>query len=67
MSQVTTELQTPLSHQSDTRIVTRRQMSDTQIVRLFILPTIILLIVMNIFPLDLQSVFELYQLFGYFR
>jgi multiple sugar transport system permease protein len=29
----------------------RRQMSDTNIVRLFILPTIILLILMNIFPL----------------
>ena len=29
----------------------RRQMSDMQIVRLFILPTIILLILMNIFPL----------------
>ncbi len=29
----------------------RRQLSDMQIVRLFVLPTIILLIVMNIFPL----------------
>ncbi len=29
----------------------RRQLSDTRIVQLFILPTMILLIVMNIFPL----------------
>ena len=32
-------------------VIARRQMSDAAITRLFILPTIILLIVMNIFPL----------------
>ena len=49
MSQVDTELKqvsAPVMRQSH-----GRQLSDLQIVRLFILPTIILLIVMNIFPL----------------
>jgi multiple sugar transport system permease protein len=49
VSSTSTEINPPRI--STGRLPSRRPMTDTQIVRLFILPTIILLILMNIFPL----------------
>ena len=51
MSSPLTENQINHAGLSAARPPSRRQLSDVQIVRLFVLPTIFLLIVMNIFPL----------------
>ncbi len=51
MSQTSTELSTLDQTAPASRQPRRRQMSDSRIVQIFIIPTIILLILMNIFPL----------------
>jgi multiple sugar transport system permease protein len=56
VTQVKTERSTAQPVQATPRPAARRQMSDRRIVQLFILPTMILLILMNIFPL-LYSLF----------